>query len=266
MDAVTVKRGVTLTVVAGGFVLLVASVVWACVPQVGTLEAVVTSAADPANQGTEVNTAVEDVVVGDGDPNTNHHDSWCGEFGGHPIDALYAANGDTIEVTVGPATRGQINEDDPNTPDKDEACPVSNSQLEQDTNYIWVENGITTGDEDVYEWVTDAEGGEPFDYSPHGGFWAFLDGATDNDGVGDGVGCYKSGAGADPKLQGTLQVAADGTGSTSFELKDMVNTNNDANDDKDGQPGDHTSLLCVGDDIDDPDPQAIFAPLSVTSI
>lgn len=263
MESVTLRRSTTLIAGAAGAAVLSAGVAWACVPQRGTLEAEVTSSDDAGNVGTEVDTAVKDVVVGDGDSGTKHHNSWCGDHGGHPISALYAANGDEITVTVGPAEKGEIDADDP--------CPANDSQLDEGTNYVWVENGIKNDKEDVYEWVTDAEGNEPnFDYSPHGGFWAFLDSETDDDGIGDGVGCYKSGAGADPEQQGTFQVAADGTGSTSFNLSlpskaNGGNTNNDDGD-KDGEVGEHASVLCVGDDIDETSPRAIFAPLSVTEI
>lgn len=238
----------TFVLLAAAVMVFIGGLAWACVPQVGGVEVSNPSNSTATNAGQS--SASGGDIVGDGNPLTQHVNSWCGDVGGHPTSAVYAADGDTLELDVRAAVADEV------AP----GCPVQDNQLPPD-NDIWLENGHGSSGADVYEWD---ETSNPAIYP--NGFW--------NQGGGDGTGCYNSAGGADPVKQGTISVGSNGSGSTTFELETdhptlgSGNTNTDQNDDGPGsnEPGDGASLLCVGDDLDDDDPEAIFAPVVVTQV
>lgn len=255
------RRWIVTLLLGFGIMIGTAAIAWACVPQVGTLEVQATTDDFGGTTTTDVNTAESEVVVGDDDPNTKHHNSWCGDFGGHPIDAVYAGNGDEITVTVNESTVDEVNGQ----------CPDSSSHLNDDLDdtdqaHVFVENGIGNGEEDVYDFQSDTLTTD-YDYSDTG-VWCFLhkDDDCDDDNVGDGVGCYKDTA--EPVKQGQFTYTG-GKESVTFNLEGMDNTNRNQTDDTNSEPDDTASVLCVGEDTladKDADTEAIFAPLVVTSI
>lgn len=231
MSDTNALRGLILTVTTAAVLLLSAAVVWACVPQVGTLEA------ESRQNDSEVNTAEEDVVVADGDPDTRHFKSWCRDHGGHPVDAVHAGidddDEDDIRVTVNESTVDQVNGE----------CPDQTSSLPEGETFIYVEN------DDVYVWD---DGDDPDAAYTYDGFWDFED--------GPGVGCYHSDA--NPVEQDTFHYDGTGQESHSFDLTKGGQTW-DTND----PPGDEASVLCVGEDVaKGSDAVAIFAPLVVTEV
>lgn len=236
MSNVSVMRGVVLAVAITGVLLLSAAAVWACVPQRGTLEVV------SEENATEVNSAVEDVIVGDGNSNTDHWESWCEDHGGHPVDAVEAGLQDQITVTINDSTADQVNGECPDPDDPDE----STSSLPSGTTFIYMNDG------NAYIWQ-DGDDASSTNYQ-YDGFWNF-----DPDQVAkDTPGCYKDGQ--DPVEQDTFQYDGSGQKSHTFTLTEG---NQDWNT---NTPGENASVLCVGTEAGIADEVGIFAPVVVTSV
>lgn len=268
------KRRLILMVSVTVGVFITGLSAYACVPQRGGGKVENIDAAQQDFENTMSYTPATDdgFIVGDGDPNTIHYQSWCG---GHPTDAVYAEDGDTLEVTVREATEGEV-DDDPNDP-----CPVKNNALPHagtDTPAdIWLENGQNNGEPDVYEWVQDS--GFCPDGADNDECWNFKS--------GDGVGCYFEDPNdpsndADPVHQGTLSVDSNGDGKTTFDLNtaggpiNQWQDNNDKlnQDPQTGDPGDGAAVLCVGTDADKAEEEltvadehkAIFMPIVLADV
>lgn len=243
-------RRVAVTVGVAGSVFAVGLAAFACVPQEGGLKVKNVDAQDANFQDTVTDTPGTDdgFIVGDGKDNTLHFESWCGDHGGHPTQAVYAQTNDELEVTVRKAVQGEVI-------DNSTTCPDVDNQLDEGENDIWLEIGHGGGDEDVYEWDEPAGG-----YFGEDGFWNFQD--------GPGVGCYKDPE-ADPVHQGTILVDANGDGSTTFDFDAQGNDNEPWTGDmstQDPDPGDGAAVLCVGDDVNADNPRSIFAPVVVASV
>lgn len=250
----TVRRAMIVTALVGGAMMAAAAIAYACVPQEGGVQVENINAIDSDNQDTVTFTpgTSDGFIVGDGDsyPNpTRHHNSWCGDEGGHPTEAVYAEDGAMLEVTIREAKKDEVAS----------GCPIQDNQLPEGDNNIFLENGDGAGDEDVYEWTDDTDGG-----TYPGGYWEF--GAATA-----GVGCYHDDADPIDQME-NVNVDGNGDGSETFYL--TANTPNDWADpggdarqsNQNPDPGDGASVLCVGDDLDAQEPVAIFAPVVVTSV
>lgn len=250
-----VRRATIVTTVVAGATLAATAIAFACVPQEGAIQVTnVEDGADHEGSQTQSQEGDDGFIYGDGvswdDPNTTfHHESWCGDEGGHPVEAVYAEDTDELEVAIRESTKNSVNNE----------CPDNDNHLPEGVNDIWLENGKGVGDEDVYEWE---ESEDPGGHYPNG-FWSFD--------RGPGVGCYHGDA--DPIHQGTINVNHDGQDDTqTFNLD--AHTDNDWDDpggdtrqsNRNPDQGDGASVLCVGDDIEDEEPVAIFAPVVVTNV
>lgn len=257
-----IRRATILFSLTAGAMLVATAIAFACVPQQGKLQVTNTDESPPPQDryGTETEAGQSessDWIVGDGDDGTLHFSSWCGDHGGHPTSAVWAEDGDELQVKVREAESGDVDSSEP-CPDTDSMLPTA-GEGSGDNTYIYLENGRAEGTSpDVYDW-NDGNGDYP------NGFWDFQ--------AGEGRGCYFDGNGVpasdpinqDPSNGAAFRVNSSGNGTHTFDL-DAHQPNNFSGSVDDPEPDDGASLLCVGDNINDEDPRAIFAPIVVMSV
>lgn len=251
---VAISRTTLFSLVVAAVLLVGAAIAFACVPQRGKLD--VTSQANSTEVNASASSNNSDWIVGDGDPDTRHFQSWCGDAGGHPVDAVWAGQGDTLDIEVAEAAASAVVGGPDNCPETANKLPTAGVT---DGTFIYLENGKADGTSpNVYEWdETNNPGGHY-----NNGFWNFAD--------GDGRGCYppdrdpiEQTVGANPS---PFTVNSNGSGTAEIDLQ-VFQTNDFTGTTGSPDPGDGASVLCVGENVSQHgDARAIFAPVVVTSV
>lgn len=259
MEGATLRRATIVTGLTAAGLLLLTALAFACVPQRGRMDLNNNDTGTDPRFDTEVNASADsgstDWIVGDGDPTTDHFESWCGDEGGHPVEAVWAHDGDELKVEVQAATADEVAA---GCPDSDNKLPTAGDGT-GDNTWIYLENGDNNPDDEanVYEWdETNNPGGHYDD-----GFWNFD--------KGPGKGCYpddRDPINQNPNGGASFRVDSNGDGTHTFDLI-AAKTNDFDGSPGNPDPGDGASVLCVGDEtVENNGEKAIFAPVVVMQL
>lgn len=238
------RRILLVMTLAASFLVALAAIVAACVPQGG--KGIVTNdeEKDALTSNEKRAGTMTDLVVADGVDTTSHWQSWCTQ----PTSAVYVEDGadDTLHFDIGEA----IEDQDSNIA----GCPVDNSQVQRKVNSTYGTSAagtatVSVNEGDAYQW--------------NGDHWDLATGSEN--------GCYAPSA--SPVVQGSIEIDDGGysiAGQDTETMSNLPGANNSSSPPRGSNSiGDDAAVLCVGPDPTDPNrpsasnTRALFFPMVV---